>query len=1150
MAKTYYTDIVKFRKKIQSKRMHLVDFLRIKYSKDSERKEKILNDTIISKYYFEYFDKNIFTENFSNYFGNQFFYYREKSDLETELMWSSLILKKFSSKLNRYNNYRLQYEKFLFKDDFNNAKLQLEQIEREFGVSLWLVENKMLLEESYSEDSKAGIEKITKEYSKEGTNFQNYLIEKISERITDNFSFDKYSERTSMEIENSNLPFEIKLFCAYWLDYHNFPVNDHALSSVLVISFNTSLIDRYNITVRVLQQLAAEQKNEKLLKNCLRLFSNTEDLRINKIKASYINDNDLLKLSKGDQLFNGVLDEYTVGNYQSVLEKLPEVFEQNSGSFKILDIYNKSLLLSDLKPNKTIEIFKAKFLKEISNAYFEVLTKSELYFESIKKILVFSRKFGANDWAIQMYYSIYTQFYNINIKEKETYIFLNSPLNTVNDTIFIINDKARKKYILQFENDSNTLKLWKYYNTNEVEFDLKEIPYYRILIYKAKREQKIKKIGFQSLTKQLHSEIKKISNSNELRNISSLNYFKEKMRYELYNMLVADKNYTDSVDLIVESYLENTISLQMFNTDVLLDEIEKETKNNLITSKIETLIFMKLKESSKLSYFFELFLDCKNIDKPTELIIDDFSVDKVVFFFDEICNIGVLSDQVLIFERHEEVEIERLNILRKLISINPSAERIYTEEISRISQDKLLRQLIQKVNQSKLFVDVNRIWEKNKDSITESIIKFIEADTDTKRMIYYNPDNKEEVLENMGKSNNGEIFYFIFETSKEKELRDVLKEILDFFLSNNEYGLDTYLSTRIRHGTLQGQLRSPFQKNNLITTRKSDKSDEYIANDFMLEKINGNAKSVNKIFSDFSHNIDSHIEDVKKNWMQIKINGKNPQGMFAFDDLSLNFKELYNNVSPESNPKIIFDLIIQYLWDETEKSLERIRKRLKKELCDQFIKLLTKLQDDLSNEQIGDNTFVNRKISECKTDVQLSVAEVSSWFERVDPSDDMKVTSFELLELCKRIRVNISPEFSNVNFVSNADIKIMLSGRELPYYVDILLILIDNSIKHSLLELKELNVKMDIENTENGNIKITVRNNFNSDILDDISESIVAIQNKISSSEKQSSELVKVEGGSGYLKIYKVIKYDLQANPIINVFQEDNIFVSEIEIGR
>ena len=1148
MVKTYYTDIVKLRKKVQSKQMRLGDLLREKYSKDNKRKEQILNDTIISKYYFDTLDKNIFTENFSNYFDNKYFYYREKSDLETELIWNCLILKKFSSELSKYNAYRLKYEKYLFKDDFNNAKIQLEQIEREFGVSLWLVENKMLLEEFYSENSKMNIENITKEYSKEGTNFQKYLMGKISERITDDFSFDKYSKRTSMEIENSQLPFEIKLFCVYWLDYHNFPIDDEALSSVLVISFNTSLIDRYNLTIRILQQLIAEKKHEKLLNNCLRLLSDIKDLRIDKINAIYMKDNELLQLSKTDQLFNSVLDEYTIGNYQTALEKLPEVFEQNAGAFKILDIYNKSLLLSDLIPNKTKEIFKANFLKEISNAYFEVLTKSELYFESIKKILVFSRKLGANDWAIQMYYSIYTQFNNVNLKEKETYIFLNSPINTVNDAIFIINDNARKNYILQFGSDSNTLRLWKFYNTNEIEFDLKDIPYYRILTYEAKREQKIKRTGFQSLTKRLDDEIKKISSIDKSRELSSLNYFKEKMRHELYSMLLADENYTDSVDLVVENYLENSINLRMFNTEYLLNEIEKGTKNKLITSKIETLIFMKLEDSSKLSYFFELFLDCKNINKPTELIIEDFSVDKVIFFFEEVCNIGVLSDQVLIFDRHEEVEIERLNILRKLIGINPSDERIYTEEISRISQDKLLRELIQKVNQSKLFVDVNRIWEEKKDSIIESIHKFLEADT--QKMRYYNLNKKEVLLEDMGKLDNEEIFYFIFETPKEKELRNVLNEILDFFLSNNEYGLDTYLSTRIRHGTLQGQLRSPFQKNNLITTRKSDKSDEYIANDIMLKRINGNAKSINKIFSDFSYKIDSLIEDVKKNWMQIKINEKNPQGMFDFDDLDLSFEELYSNVSSESSPKIIFELIIQHLWDETEKSLERIRERLKKELCDQFIELLTKLQEDLANEQTGDNTFVNRKISECKTDVQLSIDEVSSWFERVDPSDDMKVTSFELLELCKRIRVNISPEFSNVNFVSNGDEQILLSGRELPYYVDILLILIDNSIKHSSLELEELNVEMYIENTENGNIKITVSNNFNNNILTEISESIEVIKNKLSSSEKQSSELVKVEGGSGYLKVYKVIKYDLQANPIINIFQTDNIFVSQIEIGR
>ena len=59
MVKTYCTDIVKLRKKVQSKQMRLVDLLRVKYSKDNKRKEQILNDTIISKYYFDILDKNI-----------------------------------------------------------------------------------------------------------------------------------------------------------------------------------------------------------------------------------------------------------------------------------------------------------------------------------------------------------------------------------------------------------------------------------------------------------------------------------------------------------------------------------------------------------------------------------------------------------------------------------------------------------------------------------------------------------------------------------------------------------------------------------------------------------------------------------------------------------------------------------------------------------------------------------------------------------------------------------------------------------------------------------------------------------------------------------------------------------------------------------
>ena len=69
----------------------------------------------------------------------------------------------------------------------------------------------------------------------------------------------------------------------------------------------------------------------------------------------------------------------------------------------------------------------------------------------------------------------------------------------------------------------------------------------------------------------------------------------------------------------------------------------------------------------------------------------------------------------------------------------------------------------------------------------------------------------------------------------------------------------------------------------------------------------------------------------------------------------------------------------------------------------------------------------------------------------------------------------ISSGIKDIKFNFEGTDQITLSGRELPYYVDILLILIDNSIKHSHLSLEELNVEMYIETIEN-QTQILVKN--------------------------------------------------------------------------
>jgi len=73
-----------------------------------------------------------------------------------------------------------------------------------------------------------------------------------------------------------------------------------------------------------------------------------------------------------------------------------------------------------------------------------------------------------------------------------------------------------------------------------------------------------------------------------------------------------------------------------------------------------------------------------------------------------------------------------------------------------------------------------------------------------------------------------------FEKTKHvKELFEQLFMIIrDQFLFNPKYGLDIYLSTRIRHGTLVNRLRNHFEDNHLVTNKSNER---YLPNVYWTE---------------------------------------------------------------------------------------------------------------------------------------------------------------------------------------------------------------------------------------------------------------------------------------------------------------------------
>lgn len=172
-------------------------------------------------------------------------------------------------------------------------------------------------------------------------------------------------------------------------------------------------------------------------------------------------------------------------------------------------------------------------------------------------------------------------------------------------------------------------------------------------------------------------------------------------------------------------------------------------------------------------------------------------------------------------------------------------------------------------------------------------------------------------------------------------LEEIIKKTRDIFTADNKYGLDGTLSVRIRHGTLESQLRSCFEKHNLITTKAVDGSynpnRHWHTGRWMKTEVE---KSIDEIFASFSSEIDAQIAYIKNELIQIHTENKNPDGVFDFtiDEnlISRIDADMYNITSYQMFESYIIDMMV----DITNICLEKMRDLLDRDINDSFQRML------------------------------------------------------------------------------------------------------------------------------------------------------------------------------------------------------------------
>lgn len=585
--------------------------------------------------------------------------------------------------------------------------------------------------------------------------------------------------------------------------------------------------------------------------------------------------------------------------------------------------------------------------------------------------------------------------------------------------------------------------------------------------------------------------------------------------------------------LYVDSYLKNPQLTKKFNTTELIDSIITSKFKNIgnKTLLIELPIFFKLLSTEKLKVkqACELFLSSNGYSKPSELLNSAhlFNKQKITYFLSIVCTTEILQLSKY-YESTYDVNEERIKICQFLANFDIENIYIYNTEIALLTQKNSISKVIGKIDEGKIYVNeekIKQIFLKSETKNDVSKIKEISGDNYlTKEFFLRTMDLKKFVANNEYKRTNK--LFFIGLDSKGNvsnnpafdDFKKMFLELRNYFVWSKEYGLDAYLSTRIRHGTLVNHIRSVFELFNLVTTQVDG---NYAVNQIWKDKIKSDNIQVQKLLSKFSKDIDAILISLKEEVIQCKTEHvlNKEKGLFDFsyhNDLHLMILYITDTEDYEDFLRLCFD----ELWNRTDRCLDTIKVELDKQIKEKFVNLLNELEENLLKEYRKPliSELLN-SLNLCRTEIQTKMNNVIKWFNKSESTFDGEYDLDILIDTSVQITKNTHPTY-NFEIQKNINKQVMISGENHQHIIDLINNFLFNMIKHSSLESENLNPKIDIK-VNNGFLELNFVNNVKC-----VDNHVNKLTN-VKENWLQPDLNITKEEGTGFPKIKKIIHSDL-----------------------
>ena len=1065
-------------------------------------------------------------------------------DFEKTLEIALLFCIKYADKLKKYINYKETYENMIISGSLGEAKEVLNSIIDEFGVSLWTAGQLMFIAEN--EIGLEGNKKIFSSFLNETRKsiIVSTVLDFMSIKAELNTSYNNYNEKVERFLKNFKFENIVFRYFASKLRIQesSFCEDDRF---ILQIDLQSTIIDLYNSLIDVVQRaiVAKYEFTEKELKLLHSLYEQISDYRIRNILL-FLGEN--ITISLDDDVLD-IIEQYTIHNYINADEKLSDYLVQNPSDFQLWLLKVKCSILNGEK----------QFKNNIAEDMYEMYCLEKSCVNARNKLVNTLKRMSDTSWRYKL----------LNLTSRKLSVFNNQDLIRLS----LLNEKTITPKFLFLLPDNNIQYinlLWdqmnrktpqtvamfmspdKVFCEDSITNEFREYLFYADYLYKNKEYEKA---------------LEYLDNVIDFSEKTNL-YIIEKAIRKKYTILCDINNLEKAVELIVDSYFHNPYIIRRCNLSVIEERI-KRTMDSRIFSSINYPLFIYLSDKfdeKNHRRALSNYIDNNNI-QSVEMLIASAATNnkKQIFFLKNICTLNVLKREFRIAKTASAAASARLLILHTLVRIDHESANEYLEEISSITTRREINNRIRQVSKRKVFADVAKIKKEKQEIFEENFQKYLlmKKFNGTVEGLDILDSSTIDALRKVVMNMSEEIKHNVQYSQAILALKDLLSDITYEFLRNENYGLDTFLSSRIRHGYCKSQLTKEFKEHHLMLATSDDNEPEYNVSQYWDSKICEyqicDYEKMKEYLSLFTNKIESKILEIRNEWIRIKLT-PNEVGMIDFSDF-VN-KALIIDKENIIDFDFLFNAIISSLWELTNRYLIIIRERIENELKSFFYDQLNDLEKNIRTlEKTSISTMINEATSNinlCRAKISSIITDFSSFFYK----DDVTYQDYLLEDLyttCMGIENQIHADFEKIHVQKRVYGEYRLNGDSFSYFVEIVVMLLNNAVTHAgFSKMEDINLAVSIfidknsyeskeitnalaDKTQNWNIETLLVIKVDNNLSESKGKKYKKIEEKVQYifENAKNPQVIKkystAEGGAGLYKIYKMIKYNMEVPYVI-----------------